>query len=352
MRKILYFIFLMITYVIVVLFVLIKLDMVHIKFINPKKTTDEYINNGLSLQDEELSNSNGRMDKFYYNQLSGTAKILYDAIIENKEEIKTGTKEISFLNHEFDKILEQENGLKILSDEYQNAVDAIRYDHVDMFYIDCTKMAMRTITRTMGKRKSYEVYLSPAEGVENYLEDHILSSEITTILEQIEVKKKEILEKATGSNYQKIQYVHNWLIDNIKYESTQSKYNIRNIYGAIIENEVVCEGYAKAFKYLLDELEIPCILVSGDAINSEGVRESHMWNYVQINDIWYSVDVTWDDPKVIDGGPLPESARYKYFCQGDNINENHFLSKTITDGSQAFEHPKLYHKEVEEGNSK
>lgn len=70
-----------------------------------------------------------------------------------------------------------------------------------------------------------------------------------------------------------------------------------------------------------------------------------MWNYVQINEIWYSVDVTWDDPILINSSILPESSRYKYFCQGDNINTNHFVANVITQGFQSFEYPKLYHKE-------
>ena len=165
------------------------------------------------------------------------------------------------------------------------------------------------------------------------------------MLLEIETKSEEILKNVVGSNYQKIQYIHNWLVDNLQYDQTYLKENTRNIYGALIENEVVCEGYAKAFKYLLDKLEIPCILVSGEAINSEGRQESHMWNYVQINDIWYAVDVTWDDPIIINGNYLSEEARYKYFCQGNNIYTNHFASKTITNEEQIYEYPELYNKE-------
>jgi len=67
----------------------------------------------------------------------------------------------------------------------------------------------------------------------------------------------------------------------------------------------VCEGYARAFKVLCDEVGIPCVLVDGQAVNSSGGSEAHMWNYVQVDDgdsqtdnPWYAVDVTWDDPVV------------------------------------------------------
>ena len=48
----------------------------------------------------------------------------------------------------------------------------------------------------------------------------------------------------------------------------------------------------QAFKYLLDDLEIPCILVIGDAVNSAGTREKHMWNYVEYEGKYYIFDAT------------------------------------------------------------
>lgn len=326
--------------------ILTKVNITNVEIVNPFKKPDDYINNGLLLSDENLSKSNGKMDKFYYNQLSDTAKIIYDEILANEGMLKTGTAQIRFRKNTFDDILSKSNGMSILSTEYQNAVDAIKYDKMDIFYLDFTKIALRAVTYTMGNEKSYDVYLSPIGEGEKYLEDHFeKKEEIEQLLLEVEYKKGEIIENAIGTNYQKIQYVHNWLIDNISYDQTYDKMHTRNIYGALIDGEVVCEGYAKAFKYLLDELEIPCIVVSGEAINSEGHSEAHMWNYVLINDVWYAVDVTWDDPILVNSNKLPEKSRYRYFCQGDNINENHFLSSRITRNAQEYEYPELYHKE-------
>ena len=50
-------------------------------------------------------------------------------------------------------------------------------------------------------------------------------------------------------------------------------------------NEVVCEGYAKAFKILCDRFNIPCTLVSGLAYTGSGsAGEAHMWNLVKMPD--------------------------------------------------------------------
>ena len=59
----------------------------------------------------------------------------------------------------------------------------------------------------------------------------------------------------------------------------------------------VCEGYARALKVLCDRVGIPCVLVDGYAKTSlAAAGEAHMWNYVQLDDLWYGIDVTWNDP--------------------------------------------------------
>lgn len=60
----------------------------------------------------------------------------------------------------------------------------------------------------------------------------------------------------------------------------------------------VCEGYARAFKVLCDKIGIPNILAVGFARSSQFHEgEAHMWNEVQMDDdLWYGVDVTWNDP--------------------------------------------------------
>ena len=245
-------------------------------------------------------------------------------------------------------MLSESNGMTILSEEYQNAADSLRYDVMDLFYVDFTKMALRTITYTRGRQKSYDVNLAPLEDGGNYLLDGLTTQDIEIMENEIKIETDKIIENAVGSNYQKIQYIHNYLIDNIDYDSTYIAEHNRDIYGALLKKSVVWEGNAKTFKYILDKVVIPCIIVGGDAINSRGLEEKHMWNYVKINNMWYGVDVTWDDPILTNGGDLPDEFRYRYFCQGDNINENHVLNYKITSGGQTYAYPKLYNKENEE----
>ena len=69
----------------------------------------------------------------------------------------------------------------------------------------------------------------------------------------------------------------------------------------------VCEGYAKAFKVLCDQLGVPAVCVSGLSDKSR-TGSGHMWNLAQIGGVWYLVDVTWDDSDT--AGAQASSRRY------------------------------------------
>lgn len=60
-------------------------------------------------------------------------------------------------------------------------------------------------------------------------------------------------------------------------------------YGALVNHRSVCQGYAYAFEWLMDELGIPCVYISSESIN-------HGWNMVTLDGEDYFIDVTWDDP--------------------------------------------------------
>ena len=92
--------------------------------------------------------------------------------------------------------------------------------------------------------------------------------------------------------------------------------------GVLINKKAVCEGYAAAFKAFMDELSIPCKLVSGKASSNGDFtgRVNHAWNRVEVGGVWYQIDVTWDDP----GPDQKGKVRYKYFLLSDQeMNKTH-----------------------------
>ena len=285
--------------------------------------------------------SNVEVDNYFYNQLDEKSRIIYRAFESNKEQIKTGTYQIE-LGTSFSDILSQSNGQELLGEYYQSAIEAYTYDNAEVFYLSPRKMYLNIETTTRGGNSTYNVYINSGNEV-NYLAEEFNSKEqIDQAISQIEQVKNQIIQNKTGNTYEDIKMVHDYLIDNISYDSSLSKANIYNIYGALVNRECVCEGYARAFKYLLDELNIPCVMVIGTGTNSQGETENHAWNYVQLNGNWYAVDTTWDDPVVIGGGTASEESRYKYFLVGaEFINQDHIPNGQFTEGGKTFSYPVL-----------
>ena len=144
------------------------------------------------------------------------------------------------------------------------------------------------------------------------------------------------------NDIEKMKYIHDYLVDTIEYDQTFAEKNIYNIYGALVSKTCVCEGYAKALQYLLNEAELENIIITGTATNSDGKTENHAWNYVNINEKWYAIDTTWDDPIIVGGGKLTNTIRYRYFLKGSStMNKNHFISTKFTSDGQDFEFPEL-----------
>ena len=133
------------------------------------------------------------------------------------------------------------------------------------------------------------------------------------------------------TDYEKIKIVHDYLIDNARYDIEFSNPNMYNIYGALVDGVCVCAGYAKALKYILDRMNIKCICIIGRGGDVLERPEGHAWNYVKLEGKWYAIDVTWDDPI----GAQTEKYRYEYFLMGSKpITKDHLPS-------ESYEYPEL-----------
>ena len=251
--------------------------------------TEKQIEEILLADDKEITGEyNGKLDTYYYEQLDVYSKLIYKAILSNIDNLRIGNKEIE-LSNSLSNIMKKDNGKDSKEEKNINSINNTK-----------------------------------------------------NIVEQ---KKQEVINNVNNGNTAiKILGVHNWLIDNIKYDVTMQKENNSNIYGALIENNVVCEGYAKAFKYILDDLEIPCVIICGEVVDEKGIIQKHAWNEVYLNGKWYAIDVTWDDPIIIGGGNLTKELRYKYFLKGSTeINKNHFQNGKMSDDENEieFKYPEL-----------
>lgn len=113
--------------------------------------------------------------------------------------------------------------------------------------------------------------------------------------------------------------LHDVLAKHIEYTNYESNgKESYTIVGALKNKKCVCEGYARAYKYLCDKAGIPCFMIVGFGRTPAGITESHAWNMVKLDGKWYHVDVTFD------------SLTDKDYCSRSN-----FL---LSDGQMIFNH--------------
>ncbi len=288
------------------------------------------------------SNNQNYINNFFYNQLNINQKKIYDGLMQNKQYLKQGNYVINFKDI-FTDTLSKENGADILGDDYQSAIEAFTHDNMDIFYLDVNKMYLNIETTTKFFKTTYNVYISAAKD-SNYLSNEFQSIEmIDNASIKIENEKNKILNNLKGTDYQNILYIHDYLVNNIEYDSLYKQIGSYTIYGALVGKKCVCEGYAKTFKYIANCAGYDCELMQGRATNSSGQTENHAWNCIKINDVWYEVDATWDDPIIIGGnGRTNNDIKYRYFLKGTNtFNKDHAIEYQFSDNGKNFIYPNI-----------
>lgn len=283
---------------------------------------------------------------FYYNQLNDYAKYIYDEIYNNYENLKTGTYVIQF-NDYFNELLHQENGETILNDSFQLAVNSLTYDKPELYFINITKMFLYTEKVSFAGIVRYKNSIGPARDGNYYSNE--FSDEENTIdaINRVEEKISGIIDEANKqeSDVKKISVIHDFIIENCEYTASNTNNNVYNAFGVLHDGKAVCEGYSKALKLLLDRINIESIIACGTGTNSTGQVESHAWNYVFLDGVWYGIDSTWDDPIVLGIGTASYANTHKYFLVGseflfkDHVENGELISSLSEEFK--FKYPKL-----------
>ena len=134
--------------------------------------------------------------------------------------------------------------------------------------------------------------------VEIRVEKAYTEDNINSINQKIDQITKEIITDDM-TNKEKIIAFHNYIIDHTVYDSNYITTNLNDIdnsshkaLGPLFFGKALCGGYADVMAIFLDKLNIPNYRIS----NIE-----HIWNFVYLDNNWYHLDLTWDDP-VTDNG--------------------------------------------------
>ena len=163
-----------------------------------------------------------------------------------------------------------------------------------------------------------------------HLYSEFSSDEINSMQKELDTAVNIFLSEVPKdlSEYRRERFIHDKMLENCSYadnvKSSKDNPNAFTMYGVLIENSAVCEGYTRAMQYLLKMVGIKTITVNGYSKN-----ELHQWCLVNIDDNWYHLDATWNDKDSEDGEE--DNILYTYFNTTDSfIVADHTIAKKYT----------------------
>lgn len=121
---------------------------------------------------------------------------------------------------------------------------------------------------------------------------------------------------------EKIKTIHDYIINHTDYDQERSNeiksnqitddiHPSNTAYGPLFTGKAICGGYTDTMALFLDKMGIKNIKIASS---------NHIWNAVYINNEWKHLDLTWDDPVVVNGD---STLTYNYFL----INTNELKEK-------------------------
>lgn len=219
--------------------------------------------------------------------------------------------------------------------------DAFIMDHPDLFYVDLFGVSLSAGAMGGG----YAAYLDSSRSLTLYAGGINTESAVDEAVAEYEAKLGEIVAaaKAAGNVKQQIEFVNGYLCEYTTYGfgtevkdgrnvDTPAAAYINTAYGSIVNGEAICGGYAKGFKAIMDRLDIPCVCVQGYS-RRNGNLEPHMWNYVELEGMWYAVDVTFNDA-------VSDHAKV-LFVGGEKLYDTHIEDNVISSSGYELQYPAI-----------
>jgi transglutaminase/protease-like cytokinesis protein 3 len=227
-------------------------------------------------------------------------------------------------------------------DVMDHAFSALMSDRGDIFYVDGYSYVEYTDTDGELLSLDFEPNYSMTSEEKSTYEDSIS-----------EVINSDYLSKITDdmTDYEKALTIFETMIEEVSYQEDAEQN--QNIISTFLYGQTVCQGYASAYQYLMNQLGIPSFIVSGKASGT-----AHAWNMIYLDGNWYNVDVTWGNASYsLDGQETAESqnyANYAYFCisnellyQTHEVEMSFELPQTPSNHDNYYVHEGLYFTELD-----
>lgn len=196
-----------------------------------------------------------------------------------------GEEEKNVYNEIVKTVLEQAEGIELSTKDAEvmkRAYMAVNADYGSLFWVEGY-----SFTSFLKDNKVIGLRFIP-----NYT---MTREERKNVQDQIDTVVDEWISDVslTDSDYEKAKYVFETIIRNVDYvvESNDNQ----NIISVFLNRQTVCQGYACATQYMLKQLGIESTIITGKANN-----ESHAWNLVKLDGMYYYMDTTWGNSTYLD----------------------------------------------------
>jgi hypothetical protein len=169
---------------------------------------------------------------------------------------------------------------------------------------------------TLELSENYYVYRAYTDASFKIPENQARAAEIFAALPDI-ISEIDTLsaEKAGSPSYALTLAAHDWLVSNLTYNDSIDQFSYHNgIYGALVERNTMCLGYAEALQLILmckNEKNVE--MVVGESSGENGEWIGHAWNLIKIDGHIMHVDATFDDPR----GDAQDIISHIYLGQDD-----------------------------------
>ncbi len=204
-------------------------------------------------------------DRYAHNTLDEEYQTVYDqmldAILNMKDSVRLSTTD---------------------ADAVQICYNAICADHGEIFWVDSCSYSVVTLFGNPYAVSFEAVYSYTPEEVADYQKK--MQPQIDRYVQEL---------SACETDYEKTKLVYERLIGDVSYDLSAE--NNQNILSVFLEQKTVCQGYACAAQYLLQQAGVESAVVVGNAR-----RQPHAWNLVRLDDAYYYMDVTWGNAEVSD----------------------------------------------------
>lgn len=239
------------------------------------------------------------------------------------------------VTYKFDISTRFTKSVKVLTSEksaYKQALKALKSrDYTTNFYSE-DAMYYGTFVLALQHHPEYNYNLTiwkSTDGTCGYRPGKELdASDIKTKMTKTNTKADAIVKKIikkSMTNREKLQAIHDYLVQNCAYDEYAPKKGYDDAYtayGCLVKGQAVCQGYAGAFNLLATKAGICSIAVGGEAGGG-----SHAWNFVKNGSTYRYIDATWDDPLPDRGSKASVPHKYFYVTQAE-LAENHSWDKT------------------------